>query len=93
MPSQQVFQSKDGATYTTSNGAPVSEPYAAQRVGLMGPLLLQGVHHCLSIFLQILTFSPLDFHHIDLLAHFDRERIPERVVSLAAGPMMSLLLN
>jgi catalase len=21
-----------------------------------------------------------DFHHIDLLAHFDRERIPERVV-------------
>lgn len=23
----------------------------------------------------------LDFHHIDLLAHFDRERIPERVVS------------
>lgn len=22
----------------------------------------------------------LDFHHIDLLAHFDRERIPERVV-------------
>jgi len=22
-----------------------------------------------------------DFHHIDLLAHFDRERIPERVVS------------
>jgi catalase len=22
----------------------------------------------------------LDFHHIDLLAHFGRERIPERVV-------------
>ncbi|KIM76875.1 hypothetical protein PILCRDRAFT_825870 [Piloderma croceum F 1598] len=62
MPSQQVFNSKDGATYTTSNGAPVSEPYAAQRVGQLGPLLLQ------------------DFHHIDLLAHFDRERIPERVV-------------
>lgn len=48
--------------YTTSNGAPVSEPYAAQRAGINGPLLLQ------------------DFHHIDLLAHFDRERIPERVV-------------
>ncbi|KIY61672.1 catalase [Cylindrobasidium torrendii FP15055 ss-10] len=62
MPSQQVFKSQDGATYTTSNGAAVSEPYAAQRVGLNGPLLLQ------------------DFHHIDLLAHFDRERIPERVV-------------
>ncbi|KIY67231.1 catalase [Cylindrobasidium torrendii FP15055 ss-10] len=62
MPSQQVSNSKDGATYTTSNGLPVSEPYAAQRVGFNGPLLLQ------------------DFHHIDLLAHFDRERIPERVV-------------
>ncbi|RDB26839.1 Catalase [Hypsizygus marmoreus] len=62
MPSQQVFKSKDGAAYTTSNGAPVNEPYAAQRAGAFGPLLLQ------------------DFHHIDLLAHFDRERIPERVV-------------
>ncbi|KAK2467935.1 hypothetical protein APHAL10511_000230 [Amanita phalloides] len=48
--------------YTSSNGAPAVEPYAAQRAGLHGPLLLQ------------------DFHHIDLLAHFDRERIPERVV-------------
>ncbi|KAF8907809.1 catalase [Mucidula mucida] len=62
MPSQQVFSSKDGAVYTTSNGAPVTEPYGAQRAGQFGPLLLQ------------------DFHHIDLLAHFDRERIPERVV-------------
>jgi catalase len=62
MPSQQVFNNKDGAAYTTSNGATVSEPYAAQKVGPIGPLLLQ------------------DFHHIDLLAHFDRERIPERVV-------------
>ncbi|KAF6760383.1 catalase [Ephemerocybe angulata] len=62
MPSQQVWSNKDGAVYTTSNGAPVSEPYAAQRAGVNGPLLLQ------------------DFHHIDLLAHFDRERIPERVV-------------
>ncbi|TDL22479.1 catalase [Rickenella mellea] len=62
MPSQQVFNTKDGAVYTTSNGAPVAEPYAAEKVGPNGPLLLQ------------------DFHHIDLLAHFDRERIPERVV-------------
>ncbi|ESK88292.1 catalase isozyme p [Moniliophthora roreri MCA 2997] len=62
MPSKQVWENKDGAVYTTSNGAPVSEPYAFQRVGPLGPLLLQ------------------DFHHIDLLAHFDRERIPERVV-------------
>ncbi|KAG5645940.1 hypothetical protein DXG03_004730 [Asterophora parasitica] len=62
MPSAQVINNKDGAIYTTSNGAPVNEPYAAQRAGILGPLLLQ------------------DFYHIDLLAHFDRERIPERVV-------------
>lgn len=62
MPSEQVFKTKDGAVYTTSNGAPVQEPYAAGRLGRIGPLLIQ------------------DFHHIDLLAHFDRERIPERVV-------------
>lgn len=49
-------------TYTTSNGCPVMNPYASQRIGTNGPLLLQ------------------DFHLIDLLAHFDRERIPERVV-------------
>jgi hypothetical protein len=29
------------------------------------------------------TAPALDFHHIDLLAHFDRERIPERVVRIA----------
>jgi catalase len=62
MPSKQVFTTQDNAAYTTSNGAPVSEPYGAQKAGINGPLLLQ------------------DFHHIDLLAHFDRERIPERVV-------------
>jgi catalase len=67
MPSAQVFNSKDGAIYTTSNGAPVAEPYAAHRIGTVGPLLLQ------------------DFHHIDLLAHFDRERIPERVVHAKAA--------
>ncbi|KAK9454120.1 catalase-like domain-containing protein [Dipodascopsis uninucleata] len=48
--------------YTTSNGCPIFDPRASQRVGNDGPLLLQ------------------DFHLIDLLAHFDRERIPERVV-------------
>ncbi|WWD00005.1 hypothetical protein V866_006913 [Kwoniella sp. B9012] len=50
------------AVYTTSNGCPVTHPYATQRAGTNGPLLLQ------------------DFHLIDLLSHFDRERIPERVV-------------
>jgi catalase len=67
MPAEAVFKNKDGAVYTTSNGAPVNEPYAAQRAGFHGPLLLQ------------------DFHHIDLLAHFDRERIPERVVHAKAA--------
>lgn len=50
------------AVYTTSNGRPVDNAEAADRVGQNGPLLLQ------------------DFHLLDLLAHFDRERIPERVV-------------
>lgn len=49
-------------TYTNSNGCPIPEPFATQRVGQHGPLLLQ------------------DFNLIDSLAHFDRERIPERVV-------------
>ncbi|KAL5504825.1 hypothetical protein ACEPAH_7488 [Sanghuangporus vaninii] len=62
MPSAKVFKETDGAVYTASNGAPVAEPYAAEKIGRIGPLLLQ------------------DFHHLDLLAHFDRERIPERVV-------------
>lgn len=48
--------------YSSSNGQPVSDPHAYERIGSNGPLLLQ------------------DFHLIDALAHFDRERIPERVV-------------
>ncbi|GMM33006.1 catalase A [Saccharomycopsis crataegensis] len=48
--------------FSTSEGCPVSEPFATQRIGQDGPLLLQ------------------DFSLIDSLAHFDRERIPERVV-------------
>ena len=57
----------DGAVFTTSQGHPVAEPYAHQRAGRNGPLLLQ------------------DFAHIDMLAHFDRERIPERVVHAKGG--------
>lgn len=49
-------------TFTNSNGCPIPEAFATQRVGQHGPLLLQ------------------DFNLIDSLAHFDRERIPERVV-------------
>lgn len=48
--------------FTNSNGCPIPEPFATQRIGQHGPLLLQ------------------DFNLIDSLAHFDRERIPERVV-------------
>ncbi|EKM53322.1 uncharacterized protein PHACADRAFT_259598 [Phanerochaete carnosa HHB-10118-sp] len=62
MPTKRALEAQDKAVYTTSSGAPVAEPYAAQRVGNNGPLLLQ------------------DFSLIDSLAHFDRERIPERVV-------------
>jgi len=43
MPSQQVLTTPDNAVYTTSNGAPVARPYAAQKIGFNGPLLLQGV--------------------------------------------------
>ena len=46
MPAQAVFETKDGAVYTTSNGVPVNEPYAVQRAGLHGPLLLQGAYPC-----------------------------------------------
>ncbi|CCE62325.1 hypothetical protein TPHA_0C01690 [Tetrapisispora phaffii CBS 4417] len=45
---------------TTTNGMPINEPFATQRVGKHGPLLLQ------------------DYTLIDNLAHFNRERIPER---------------
>ncbi|OBA22354.1 peroxisomal catalase [Metschnikowia bicuspidata var. bicuspidata NRRL YB-4993] len=48
--------------YTNTNGCPVPDPMASQRIGKHGPLLLQ------------------DFNFIDSIAHFDRERIPERVV-------------
>lgn len=54
--------SKKEKVASTSQGCPVAEPFATQRIGKEGPLLLQ------------------DFQLIDLLAHFDRERIPERVV-------------
>ncbi|SCU88235.1 LAFA_0E11496g1_1 [Lachancea sp. 'fantastica'] len=45
---------------TNSQGNPINEPFATQRVGQHGPLLLQ------------------DFTLLDSLAHFNRERIPER---------------
>ncbi|CAG8890750.1 unnamed protein product [Penicillium egyptiacum] len=58
----KTYRYNETPVYTASNGCPVMDPQAAQRIGPNGPLLMQ------------------DFHLIDLLAHFDRERIPERVV-------------
>ncbi|CCD24182.1 catalase A NDAI_0C05230 [Naumovozyma dairenensis CBS 421] len=46
---------------TNSLGNPINEPFATQRVGQHGPLLLQ------------------DSNLIDLLAHFNRENIPQRL--------------
>jgi catalase len=85
MPSQAVFNGNDNATYTVSNGAPqYGEPYAAQRLGPNGPLLLQGIRPALCMrsvpILTPLCGISLDFHLIDSLAHFDHERVPERVV-------------
>ncbi|KAI2727200.1 hypothetical protein CBS147354_3918 [Penicillium roqueforti] len=58
----RTYRYNETPVYTASNGCPVMDPQASQRIGPNGPLLMQ------------------DFHLIDLLAHFDRERIPERVV-------------
>lgn len=73
MPSAHVFNSgPESVVYTTSNGAPYPEPYEAQRVHVGNKQIGSA------LLLQ-------DFHHIDLLAHFDRERIPERVVHAKGG--------
>jgi catalase len=67
--------------YTTSYGSPVNYPHAAQRVSVDGPLILQG-----RIILYPICTSGYsrhtDFHHIDILAHLGRERIPERIVRI-----------
>ena len=55
MPSLQASQTQDNAIYTTSNGAPVKEPHASQRVGSNGPLLLQGVFYRLSLCVDVLA--------------------------------------
>ena len=71
-----TFKYSEKPFYTASNGCPVADPEAYQRVGQNGPLLLQ------------------DFHLIDLLAHFDRERIPERVVhAKGAGAYGGMLIQ
>ena len=66
--------------YTTSNGCPMYKDIQASTTGYklilavrMDPESSQRVGQNGPLLLQ-------DFHLIDLLAHFDRERIPERVV-------------
>ncbi|CCF58445.1 hypothetical protein KAFR_0E02930 [Kazachstania africana CBS 2517] len=51
---------RDDRVVTNSLGNPLNEPYATQRIGQHGPLLLQ------------------DYNLLDNLAHFNRERVPER---------------
>lgn len=51
---------REDRVVTNSQGNPINEPFATQRVGQNGPLLMQ------------------DFNLLDSLAHFNRERIPER---------------
>ncbi|GMM31635.1 catalase T [Martiniozyma asiatica (nom. inval.)] len=58
--------------YTTTSGCPVSDAFSSQRI----PIKSDGFSYKPPI-------GPLlmqDFKLIDSLAHFDRERIPERVV-------------
>lgn len=52
--------SSNDRVVTSINGAPMADPFATQRVGEHGPLLMQ------------------DTNLIESLAHFNRERIPER---------------
>lgn len=67
MPSNAVFQAgPEDAVYTVSNGRAHAEPCDAQGVPSS-----DGFGHLLAL---------QDFHHLDVLSHFDAERIPERVV-------------
>ncbi|VEU22584.1 DEKNAAC103531 [Brettanomyces naardenensis] len=63
--------------FTTSNGNPVSDPYTTQRI----PVKTDGYKYAPPVGPLLLQ----DFKLIDNLAHFDRERIPERVVHAKGG--------
>ncbi|CAO1625829.1 unnamed protein product [Parajaminaea phylloscopi] len=76
MPSAEVFASAgapEPVQYTLSTGAPYNEPYEAQRLASYANKQIGS-----TLLLQ-------DTHLIELLAHFDRERIPERVVHAKGG--------
>ncbi|KAG7806307.1 hypothetical protein KL921_005035 [Ogataea angusta] len=58
--------------FTTSQGCPLSDPFTTQRI----PLDTSGYKYAPPMGPLLLQ----DFKLIDTLSHFDRERIPERVV-------------
>jgi hypothetical protein len=43
-PANSTFRYREEPIYTTSNGAPVDNPEGWQRIGSVGPLLLQDFH-------------------------------------------------
>ncbi|CDK27171.1 unnamed protein product [Kuraishia capsulata CBS 1993] len=65
-------------TYTTSQGCPVAHPFATDRVAINTKNYKTEQAPTGPLLLQ-------DFTLIDSLAHFDRERIPERVVHAKGG--------
>lgn len=76
--STETYRYNETPTYTTSNGCPVRTSTSIQYtkpndIQVFDPESSQRIGKNGPLLLQ-------DFHLIDLLAHFDRERIPERVV-------------
>lgn len=75
----ETYRYNETPVYTTSNGCPVCFNWPKECMHLdsqpqvFDPESSQRVGPNGPLLLQ-------DFHLIDLLAHFDRERIPERVV-------------
>lgn len=64
--------SNNPPVYTTSSGCPISDPFSTQRISVD----TEGYEYKTPVGPLLLQ----DFKLIDSLAHFDRERIPERVV-------------
>lgn len=75
------FQGAPGVA-TLSSGAPIGVKTATLTAGVRGPILLQDINCELALNFPKNCFfiSIILLQVIDELAHFDRERIPERVV-------------
>ncbi|CAN6626976.1 peroxisomal catalase A [Trichomonascus vanleenenianus] len=61
------FDESEKKFCTLTNGAPMDDPYSTQKIGKVGPMVLQ------------------DIQFMETMSHFDRERIPERVVHANGG--------